>query len=302
MSLSGTDLQQTAAPTARRRRVQRDERPPRRIPRGRAAAGLVALLEVVLLAWLVLAPALPVRAVQVNGLEHLTRGQVVATAGLNRPLSMAAVDGDSIRRKLERLPWVRTASAQPLLPDRVVIDVQEWTPVALYEPASGGHGFLLNDQAAVLAPGEPDPGLVVVQGPQPATRPGDHPIDAQLLTALVRIQAAFPTLYPGQKVASFQLDCMGGLTLTTDKGVKVVFGRVLTPDQFAALQAKVSALKSVASDGEVQHGQVDYINVENPNQVAVHFKGDKPPASPSPAPPAKGGASPAPAPVLIGCR
>lgn len=303
MSLLGTDLQQTTAPASRRRRSPRPERPPLQVQPARLAAGLMAAVEVALLLWLVAAHAVPVRSVEVRGLQHLTRQQVVQAAGLDRPVSMAAVDGAGIAQKLQRLPWVRTASARPLLPDRVIIDVQEWAPVALY------NGFLLNDQAAALAPGQPAPGLVVIKGPAAAPRPGDHPIDAQLLDALVRIQGAFPTLYPGQKVGSFQLDCLGALTLLTDKGVRVIFGRVLTPDQLTALAAKLSALKSVAADSEVQHGQVDYINVENPDQVAVHFKGDKPPP-PSPAP--KGAASPgpvavapsptAPAPVPIGCR
>lgn len=300
MSLSGVDLKQTSAPTAHRR--PSPERPRLRLSLSRSAAGLLAMVEVGLLAWLVLAPALPVRSVQVDGLHHLTRAQVVGAAGLDRRVSMAGVDGDSIRRKLERLAWVRTASAQPLLPDRVVISVEEWAPVAIY------NGYFLNDQAAVLGAGTASPGLVVIQGPAGVPKVGDHPIDAQLLAALVRIQAAFPSLYPGQKAAGFQLDCLGSLTLTTDKGVKVFFGRVLTPDEFAALQAKVSALKSVAADAEVQKGQVDYINVENPDQVAVHFKGDKPP-SPWPAPKATPGgvvASPSPAAIapvpVIGCR
>jgi cell division protein FtsQ len=294
MTQLGVDLQQTAAPTARRRRSPRSDLPRPRPALGRVLSGLLALLEAVLLAWLVTGPALPVRSVEVSGLSHLSRPQVLAAAGLEGRVSMLAVDGDGIRRKLERLAWVRTASARPLLPDRVVIEVQEWVPVALYD------GYLLNDQAAAMSPGDPAPGLVVIQGPAAPARPGEHPLDAQLLNALVRIQAAFPTLYPGQKAAAFQLDCLGELTLTTASGVRVIFGRVITPDEFATLQPKVSALKSVAADSEVQHGQVDYINLENPDQVAVHFKGEKAPAaSPAPRTPGSLVPSPSPSPAAI---
>jgi cell division septal protein FtsQ len=167
-----------------------------------------------------------------------------------------------------------------LLPDRVAIAVEEWRPVALYRTSPTGNSFYLSDQAVVLGRGEPEPGLPLIIGSGATDpEPGDHPLDAQLLQALGRIQNAFPSLFAGQQAAAFQIDCSGVLTLATDKGVRVIFGRVLTPEQFNSLAAKLASLKAVAAQPDVQKGPIDYINLENANEPAVHFKGPTTPAA-----------------------
>jgi cell division protein FtsQ len=285
MSYSGHDLTRTAAARSSGRR-RRGARPPRERRAlegfwGRSFAAVLAGAEAALLAWLVVAPLLPVREVTVSGLNRLTREQVVVAAGLDVNASVFTIDGDSIRRRLMSLPWVRTAAVQPLLPDRVAIAVEEWRPVALYKTSATGDTFFLSDQGVVLDRGEPEPALPLIIGSgAPDPEPNDHPLDAQLLQALVHIRDAFPSLYSGQQAAAFQIDCSGILTLVTDKGVRIIFGRVLTPEQFNALAPKLASLKAVAGQPEVQKGPVDYINLENANEPAVHFKGQTAPATP----------------------
>ena len=267
----------------------------------RALALTLVVSELALAGWLLQEPALSVRQVGVTGLSHLTRGQVVAAAGLTRRTSILTVDGDSIRRDLERLAWVRTASVQALLPDRVDITIGEWTPVAVYRSGPSGPPFYLNDQGTALAPAPVTPALPQIQGAGADPRPGSRSVDAQLLAALVRIQAGFPSVYGGQSVAGFQVDCFGSLSLTTDKGVAIYFGRVLTPEQFTSLSAKLSALKSIAASDPTtaDPAKVEYINLEDAQQPAVKFKGGKPPPSPSPA---VGAPSPSPSPSVAPCR
>jgi cell division septal protein FtsQ len=263
----------------------------------RALALTLVGAELALVIWIFRADSFSVRQVAVSGVSHLTRAQVVASAGLAGRPSILTVDGDSIRRDLERLPWVRTASVQALLPDRVSIVIGEWSPVAVYRSGPAGQPFYLNDQGTALAPAAASPGLPQVQGAGAQPKVGSHSLDAQLLAALVRIQAAFPSVY-GQAVAGFQLDCVGSLSLTTDKGVAIYFGRVLTPEEFASLSAKLSALKSiVAADPDTANpAKVEYVNLEDVQQPAVKFKGDKaPPPSPAPVPsPSPAGVAPSP--------
>jgi cell division septal protein FtsQ len=310
-SATGRDLSRTAS--RRRRSASLGSRqPPARLPGERrprrvvdafwrrALALLVAVLELVLAGWLLQAPALSVRQVSVTGLTHLTRAQVVAAAGLTARTSILAVDGDSIRRDLERLAWIRTASVQALLPDRVDIVVSEWAPVAVYRSGPAGKPFYLNDQGTALAPAAASPSLTQIQGAGAEPRIGSRSLDAQLLAALVRIRAGFPSVYGGQSVAGFQVDCFGSLSLTTDKGVAIYFGRVLTPEQFASLSAKLSALKSIAASDPTTADptKVEYVNLEDAQQPAVKFKGAKPSPSPSPA---AGAPSPSPSPAVTPC-
>jgi cell division protein FtsQ len=310
-SFTGKDQNQTES--RRRRSADQDTPPPSepppprrpgpRRPRRsidrfwrRTLALVVAAAEVFAVGWVLRGDLTTVHQVTVTGLAHLSRQQVVQAAGLDDPASVLLLDGDSIRRDLERLPWVRTASVQPLLPDQVAISVQEWTPVAVYRNGQAGKLFYLSDQGAALAPATAAAALPVIQGSGTADpKTGSHPLDAQLLAALVRIQAALPSIY-GQPVAAFQLDCVGSLSLTTTRGVTIYFGRVLTPEEFASLSAKLSALKSItASDADVANpAKVQYINLEDVQQPAVRFKSDKPSPAPSPA---AGAPSPSPSAV-----
>ena len=258
----------------------------------RVIATLVAGLEVALLSWLWFGPALAVRTVDVSGARHLSAAQVSEAAGL-RGGSILSIDSVSAQQHLLDQVWVRTATVQPQFPGTVAVQVSEWQPVAVFHAGPSTKLFLLSSQAVVLGSTATSAGLVVIQGPAGADpHVGDRAIDAQLLTALINMQRAMPTLI-GQDVASFVFDSCGDLTMVAKRGWKVYFGRVLTPEEFAALRDKLSALKAINGNGNVDYssGDLDYVNVMNPSEPAVGYKSREPaPVSPSP------GASPSPNP------
>jgi POTRA domain-containing FtsQ-type protein len=257
----------------------------------RVIATLVAGLEVALLGWLWFGPALAVRTVDVVGARHLSAAQVAQAAGLHGSASILSIDAVSAQQHLLDQVWVRTATVQPQFPGTVAVQVSEWQPVAAYHAGSSAKLFLLSSQAIVLGPTSTSAGLVVVQGPAGADpHVGDRALDAQLLTALVNMQRAMPTLI-GQDVASFIFDSCGDLTMVAKRGWKVYFGRVLTPEEFTALHDKLSALKAISGNGNVDYSSsdLDYVNVMNPSEPAVGFR-SREPAPPSPSP----GATPSP--------
>ena len=263
----------------------------------RAIAGVVAVLECELLAWLVFGPALQVRSVYITGAEHLTNAQVLSAAGLDPNGSVLVVDGLSDAQRLLGQTWIRAATVQPSLDGTVQIQVSEWRPVAAYHAGASGKLFLLSDQAVVLGPAASAGALTLIQGPSGADpKAGDRPLDAELLVALVNIQRLLPNLI-GQQVANFVLDSCGDLTLVSVRGWKVYFGRVLTPEEFASLRDKMAALKAI--EGKVNYNSTDleYINVMNASEPAAGFK-PKPTATPSPSPAAPP-PSPSPSPVPV---
>ncbi|HET9782334.1 MAG TPA: FtsQ-type POTRA domain-containing protein [Candidatus Dormibacteraeota bacterium] len=259
----------------------------------RVIATLAAGLELALLVWLWFGSALAIHAIEVAGARHLSAAQITAAAGLGSGGSILSIDAVSAQQRLLDQVWVRTATVQPQLPGKVVVQISEWQPVAVFHAGASSKLFLLSSQAVVLGPTATSTGLVVVQGPA-GTDPhvGDRAIDPQLLTALVNMQRAMPTLI-GQDVASFIFDSCGDLTMIAKKGWKVYFGRVLTPEEFAALRDKLTALKAINGNGNVDYGSsdLDYVNVMNPSEPAVGFK-SREPAPPSPSP----GATPSPNP------
>ena len=257
----------------------------------RALSAAVAVLEAALLGWLWFGPLLAVRSVQVSGAHHLSTTQLAAAAGVSSGGSVISIDGQSAQGHLLDQVWVRTASVLPELPGTVVIQVSEWEPVAAYHAGPSKKLFLISSQAVILGPTTSAGGLVDIQGPAGSDpRVGDRALDPQLLTALVNMERAFPALV-GQDVAGFVFDSCGNLTLVAKRGWRVYFGRVLTPEEFASLRDKLTALKAIA--GQVNYSSPDllYVNVMNPSEPAVGFKSRQPaPSSPSP------GATPTPNP------
>ena len=271
----------------------------------RALAVGAAVAECALLGWLWFGPALAVHNVTVAGAEHMTSEQVAAAAGLAGGGSVLSVDGEAARQRLLSQTWVRTATVEPELPGNVVVVISEWQPVAVYHSGKSPTIFLLSDQAAVLGPAQSAGSLVDVQGPSGADpKIGDHPIDQTLLTAIVNMQRGFPALL-GQQVAGFIFDSCGDLTLVAKKGWKVYFGRVLTPEEFGALNDKVAALKAIAGRGNIDYNSkdLDYVNVMNPTEPAVGFHSTEPKPMPtaSPSPGASPLPKPSPSPVSA-CR
>jgi cell division protein FtsQ len=250
----------------------------------RGLAALVAAGEIALLAWLWFGPALAVRSVQVTGTRHLTASEVARYAGLEGG-SVLSVDGAAAQQKLDGQVWVRSAAVQPQLPGTVVVQVSEWQPVAVYHAGSSKKLFWLSSQAVILGAAANAGGLVDIQGPGAAdVHPGDRVLDPQLLTALVNMQRAMPALV-GQDVAGFIFDSCGNLTLLAKRGWKVYFGRVLTPEEFATLRDKLTALKAIAGNGNVDYSSTDleYVNVMNPSEPAVGYRSrELAPATPSP--------------------
>ena len=266
--------------------------------RGLAAAFAVA--ETAILGWLWFGPALAVTTVEVTGAHHMTQAQVEHAAGVDRGVSVISIDGESGRQRLLDQTWIRTAAVEPVLPGLIQIQVSEWQPVAVYHAGGSKKLFWVSSQAVILGPAPNDAGLLDVQGPTGGDpRVGERPLDPQLVTAMVNIQRDFPNLL-GQEVAGFVFDSCGDLTLLSKRGWKVYFGRVLTPEQFAALRDKLTALKAIAGNGNVNYSSTDleYVNVMNASEPAVGYRSKEPP-SPSPVP----GATPQPSPTpTVTCR
>lgn len=221
----------------------------------------------------------------------MTARQVAGAAGVSGGGSIISIDGQSAEQRLLSQVWIRAATVQPQLPGTVIVQVSEWQPVAVYHAGKSTKLFLMSSQAVILGPTATAAGLVDVQGPAGNDpRVGDHPLDHQLLAALVNMQRALPTLI-GQDAAGFIFDSCGDLTLVAKRGWKVYFGRVLTPEEFAVLRDKLAALRAIAGSVNYASSDLDYVNVMNPAEPAVGFRSR---AVPSPSP----GATAAP----ISCR
>lgn len=262
-----------------------------------------AALEVALIVLLVMSPVFRVREVQVQGASRVGAGRVMAAAGIQTGGSIFLLNSRQITRRLDGQVWVRTSSVATSLPGTVRITVQEWQPVAVYTP-DGQSAVYLSPQGTILGTANARGGLTLIDGPDTGTAPGHLAINARLLRPLVNIQQGLQGMI-GQPVDRFQFDRCWDLTMYAGTGWRAIFGRMLTPSDYATLQSKVAALRSVAADVNFKDPSV-YVNLENPSEVTIGRGADvaptpTPSASPTPTatPTPKPTATPTPGPVSV---
>jgi len=150
--------------------------------RGRLAPGdpvarvLVTVLATAVFAgttWLTTRSALlDVDHIVVRGDGVVTDSQAAHAAGIERGQPLLAVDADQAERRLEALPWVRSARVGRAFPNHVWIELSERSAAAVVARPAGGF-FLLDRASRVLAerPDRPD-GLPEVVGAGPVPAPG----------------------------------------------------------------------------------------------------------------------------------
>jgi cell division protein FtsQ len=75
----------------------------------------------------------PVRVVDIAGVKELTKEEVLAASGLSPANSLLFADLAEVRRRIKALPLVAEATVRKLYPDRVVIQIEERQPFALWQ-------------------------------------------------------------------------------------------------------------------------------------------------------------------------
>jgi cell division protein FtsQ len=100
-------------------------------------AAIMAFVVVVSLlasfrSYLLRAPKFAIGIKEIQGLRHLSEGQVLLKLKEieEQDRSLFALDLDALRRSVERLPWVKAATVRRVWPDRLMIQVTERVPIA----------------------------------------------------------------------------------------------------------------------------------------------------------------------------
>jgi cell division protein FtsQ len=91
-----------------------------------------------------------IAAVALTGQKHLSREEILATAGVTGRASLLFFDVADARARLLTNPWIAEATVQKLLPDRLVITISEREAFALWQKA-GRVGVIAGD-GTVLEP------------------------------------------------------------------------------------------------------------------------------------------------------
>jgi cell division septal protein FtsQ len=275
--------------------------------RGRGAVALV-LAELVLLVALLVLPAFHAAGVDVHGARLLSHQAVLDAAGIDDTQSIFTVDGEVIRQRLERLPWVRRASVETELPATVRITIVEWEPVL--ELRRGGTSVLVAgggatvDRRSVRATALPPVPVLIDE--RPSSLGDAPPLDEALVRLLPAIADGFPAAV-GCAVADFRWQGDGRLVVDSACRWAAVLGRATAPAEVAAIPAQIAALAALKGRLDLARPDFGYVDLEDPSAPAVggrpgEARSAPPAAAPAPAPaaappPARPAATPAPAPT-----
>ena len=83
--------------------------------------------------WVARTLKLGVRVVTVSGATHMSERRILAIAGVDANKSLPFFDVAQARARLEADPLIKQASVRKLYPDRIVIDIVERTPYAVWQ-------------------------------------------------------------------------------------------------------------------------------------------------------------------------
>lgn len=111
-----------------------DDQVQKESPRGRKGAVLMTLLLVILIGAAVLANMwksdLKVASVTVEGNSIISENEILSQAGINKESKLFDIDLFTVRRRIEQNPFIRTASVNREVPNRIAVQVEERVPIA----------------------------------------------------------------------------------------------------------------------------------------------------------------------------
>jgi cell division septal protein FtsQ len=282
-----------------RRRVHRNQSP--RLPASLSAitrrrfALAVLIVQLVALLVILVLPVFAAKSVSIAGNRLVDRTAILSAAHISPSQSLFTIDGEQVRQRIEKLPWVRSASVETELPSTVRISIREWTPVLMLQRA--GKQLAIADSGDVLdlgrsqVPTPPGVSLVVDNRPAPMAAQvsggSAGSLDPVLVRTLVVTGQRFPQAF-GVAVNHFEWQSDGLFAIVTTAGWRAIFGHMLTDQDVSIVPDQLSALLSLKGKVDFAKPTFGYVDLENPGVPAVGGK----PAPPDPAPAAPAHAAP----------
>jgi cell division protein FtsQ len=203
---------------------------------------------------------------------HVTEEMILQWTGLRPGMSIWDVDATAVEARLGELPWVRTARVRRELPDRVVIRVREYRPVAIVRVEAGSGEKSLYYVAAdgrIFAPVDGSDGrdLPYVSGLTRADLEGANGHGTQAVRdALGALAAAAPQASALGPISEVHVDLQEGVTIMpTRPAVPIHLGR----GDFAAKLARAARVLPRWAD---RGSEVQSVRCEFDDQVIVRLR------------------------------
>lgn len=174
------------------------------------------------------APWFGLEAIDITGLHHVSRQEVLKALDVPCDANVLGLRMSRLARRVESIPWVKSAVVRLDLPRRMVVQVVEYNPLAIVHC---NHFYLLGQDGKLFVRATPQqyPGLLSVTGFSSSEFDRDGVLAAKPLNALKRLLAALKRSRHGSlasDIAKCRWTSETGFTLydMRDK-VPIVLGR-----------------------------------------------------------------------------
>ena len=230
-----------------------------------AAATFFSVLFIYAYNYLLSASYFEIKEISVRGVKELTEKDILAMAKIQQRSNILAVNTDVVAGRIAANPWVKHIYVGRELPDRLVLDVRERTPIALLKQA--GNFYLMDGEGVVfkkLSKGD-DVDLAIVTGVNIQAKV-QSALLAEALKLLETLSASDQHALLGT-VSEMHVDEVFGLSVLTDKGLHLKLGR----ENFAG---KLHQLQIVLSDLEMRgmkNGHL-FVDLADVSKVTVQRK------------------------------
>jgi len=229
------------------------------------AATLLSACFIFAFSALLSAEDLMIREISVRGVKELTQQEILVLANIAPRTNIFSVNTEDVAKRIAVNPWVRKIYVGRELPNRLVLDVRERTPVALVRQANAfylmdAEGFAFKELSR-----EDEVDLAIVTGVDPKA-----PLPSELLADALKLLEMFSRT--GQTaslgtVSEVHIDEVFGVSMVTDKGLHLKFGR----DNFTG---KLQQLQVVLADLErrgMKNGRL-FVDLADIAKVTVQRK------------------------------
>jgi cell division protein FtsQ len=182
-----------------------------------------------------------IKEISVRGLKELTEKDILAMANIRPRSNILSVNTDAVVTRVSANPWIKHISVGRELPDRLVLDVRERTPIALVKQA--GDFYLMDADGFVFKKlsRSDEVDLAIVTG----VNIRDKAQSGQLADALKLLE----TLSSSDQhellgsVSEVHVDDVFGLSILTDKGLHLKLGRENFADKLRQLHIVLADLE-----------------------------------------------------------
>jgi cell division protein FtsQ len=210
-------------------------------------------------------PYFEIKEISVRGLKELTEKDVLASAEIKPAQNLLSINTNAVIRRVAANQWVKNVYVGRELPNKLVLEVQERSPLVLVK--QGSDFYLMDGEGfAFKKLGKSDEvDLPVLTGfnVQDKTQ---SPLFLSMLNLLKIVSGSSQYAYLGT-ISEIHIDDVFGLSLISDKGLYLKFG-------MGSFESKLKKLTLVLADLEQRGMKNGYlcIDLSDESKVTVQHK------------------------------